>query len=179
MRCIDTVKHSSTRPPRCPAIQLLETVSESTSPAQVPNSLPTRSNTFKMYASEHDEAVDIVKAAFGKEGPLHHWNLIGLNEEVERLRVEVEQKAQQFVLADEDDDGLLWRDSGVWGILDKIVAMRSALFVSSARECGKVRYVRHSPSRFTSLTLLNGTAPLLSRLWTTEQKSQAISVLEM
>ena len=52
----------------------------------------------------------------------------------------VEQNAEQFVLADEDDDGLLWRDSGVWGILDKIVAMRSALFVSSVRECGKVRY---------------------------------------
>lgn len=122
------------------AVWLATDVPWSMSPTQELDSLPARSNTFKTYASEHDEAVDIVKAAFGQEGPLHHWKLVGLDEEVERLRVEAEQKTEQFVLADEDDDGLLWRDSGVWGILDKIVAMRSALFVSSVRECGKVRY---------------------------------------
>ena len=46
-------------------------------------------------------------------------------------------------LDDEDDEeGVLLDDPGVLGILDKLAAMRAALFVSGAKRCGRVRYVR-------------------------------------
>ena len=44
-----------------------------------------------------------------------------------------------YVLEEDDDEGVLLEDSGVLGILDKLVAMNSALFVSGAKRCGRVR----------------------------------------
>ncbi len=101
-----------------------------------------RSNTFKTVTSEHTEAIEIVKMAFGNGGPLEAWELTGLAQEIERMKRDAEAYGEEFVLEDEDDSGLLWEDSGIWGILDKIVAMQSALFVSGARGCGRVRYVQ-------------------------------------
>ncbi|KIP06272.1 hypothetical protein PHLGIDRAFT_466911 [Phlebiopsis gigantea 11061_1 CR5-6] len=98
-----------------------------------------RSNTFKAFTDDHFEAIAIVKAAFASEGPLEAWRLTGLGEQIQRLRMA--NKADDMVLAHEDDLGMLWEDSGIWGILDKTAAMDSALFVSGARGCGRVRCV--------------------------------------
>lgn len=102
-----------------------------------------RSNTFKAFTKEHFEAIEIVKAAFVEEGPLEGWKLTGLSEEVQKLRIG--HKEDDLILAYEDDTGALWEDSGIWGILDKTAAMNSALFVSGARGCGRVRCVDISP----------------------------------
>ena len=98
-----------------------------------------RSNTFKAFTNEHFEAIGIVKTAFANEGPLMGFKLTGLGEEIQKLRMA--DKADELVLAHEDDVGMLWEDSGIWGILDKTAAMSSALFVSGARGCGRVRSV--------------------------------------
>lgn len=109
-----------------------------------PKSPVLRSNTFRNVAGEHMEAVEIVKAAFEADGPLEGWKLTGLAQEIERVRAESIADGEEFILEEEDENGLLWEDSGVWGILDKTAAMESALFVSGARGCGRVRYVAHN-----------------------------------
>ncbi|GJE89831.1 hypothetical protein PsYK624_059400 [Phanerochaete sordida] len=101
-----------------------------------------RSNTFRAFAPEHFAALDIVKGAFARGGALDEWALTGLGEEVQRYRAA--NAAEDLELAYEDDTGMLWEDSGVWGILDKMAAMEAALFVSGARGCGRVRYVWYS-----------------------------------
>ena len=52
---------------------------------------------------------------------------------------EMEKEGKGYVLEEDDDEGVLLEDSGVLGILDKLVAMNSALFVSGAKRCGRVR----------------------------------------
>ena len=101
-----------------------------------------RSNTFRSFEKEHFEAIDIVKSAFAEDGPLEGWKLTGLGEEIQRLKATGHD--EELELAYEDDTGMLWEDSGVWGIFDKMAAMRSTLFVSGARGCGRVRRVLSS-----------------------------------
>lgn len=114
----------------------------STSDGALLRSPAQRSNTFKAFTEQHTQAIRIVKGAFEREGSLAAWKLTGLGEEVQRVRNTMQ--GEELVLAYEDDLGMLWEDSGVWGILDKMAAMRSALFVSATRNCGRVRYVRCS-----------------------------------
>ena len=98
-----------------------------------------RSNTFRNVTDEHIEALEILKTAFEPEGALEGWKLTGLAQEIARVRATMESSGDEFALDDDDEGGLLWEDSGVWGILDKMAAMESALFVSAARGCGRVR----------------------------------------
>ena len=100
------------------------------------------SNTFKAWKPQHFEAIGIVKAAFAEDGPLEEWKLTGLGEEIRRLKSD--HPDEELMLAHEDDTGMLWEDSGIWGILDKMAAMESSLFVSGARGCGRVRLVSMS-----------------------------------
>lgn len=102
-----------------------------------------RSNTFRNVTSQHTEAVEIVQSAFDGEGPLSGWKLTGLTQEMSRVRAELTASGEELVLEDDDESGQLWEDSGVWGILDKMAAMESALFISGARGCGRVRSVPH------------------------------------
>ena len=57
------------------------------------------------------------------------------------MRAQIKASGDDFTLDDDDEAGLLWEDSGIWGILDKIAAMEAALFVSASRGCGRVRSV--------------------------------------
>ena len=88
-----------------------------------------KSGTFKNVREQHVEAMDILKAAFEGGGELEEWKLTGLTEALEQAR---------------KDDGIeeeMLTDSGVLGILDKIIAMRATLFVSGAKGCSRARYV--------------------------------------
>lgn len=98
-----------------------------------------RSNTFRSVSHEHIEAIRIFTSAFRTGGPLENWRLTGVSEELERVRREMEKEGKEYVLEEDDDEGVLLEDSGVLGILDKLVAMESALFVSGAKRCGRVR----------------------------------------
>ncbi|KAK7682558.1 hypothetical protein QCA50_014358 [Cerrena zonata] len=97
-----------------------------------------RSNTFRSVSHEHVEAIGIFTSAFRKGGVLENWRLTGVTEELERVRREMEKEGKGYVLEEDDDEGVLLEDSGVLGILDKLVAMDSALFVSGAKRCGRV-----------------------------------------
>ncbi|KAI0691317.1 hypothetical protein BC835DRAFT_1279372 [Cytidiella melzeri] len=100
-----------------------------------------RSNTFKAVTNEHIHAMNIVKGAFDAGGALEHRTMTGLAEQMQRVRAELMGEGRDFSLVDDDDTGLIWEDAGIWGILDKMAAMQSTLFVSGARGCGRVRYV--------------------------------------
>lgn len=102
-----------------------------------------RSNTFKVITGQHTEALGILKAAFDRGGPLEDWTVTGLAEQMQRVRSELASAKREFSIGNADDDGLIWEDPGIWGILDKMVAMESTLFVSGARGCGRVRCVPH------------------------------------
>ncbi|KAI0337241.1 hypothetical protein BDW22DRAFT_1340131 [Trametopsis cervina] len=97
-----------------------------------------RSNTFKEVTAAHADALDVVHSAFEPGGPLEAWRLTGLAQEMRRVRAELAEARSGFSLVDEDFDGLIWQDAGVWGILDKMAAMEATLFVSGARGCGRV-----------------------------------------
>ena len=98
-----------------------------------------RSNTFKAITTEHTLAMNIVKAAFEAGNSLENWKMTNLAEQMYRVRTDLAKQGRDFPLVDEDDSGLIWEDTGVWGILDKMAAMQSTLFVSGARGCGRVR----------------------------------------
>ncbi|KAH8092623.1 hypothetical protein BXZ70DRAFT_909411 [Cristinia sonorae] len=97
-----------------------------------------RSNTFRTVAREHVEAIEIVKAAFRSGGSLDGWKLTGITEELDRVRREMEAEGKLWVLDEDDEEGALLEDPGVLGVLDKLVAMKAALFVSGAKRCGRV-----------------------------------------
>ncbi|KIM40787.1 hypothetical protein M413DRAFT_72897, partial [Hebeloma cylindrosporum] len=81
-----------------------------------------KSGTFKEFGIRHEEAIDILRSAFDKQGDLSGWRLtdfIGTNED------------------EADMEGSLLQDSGIIGILDKIVSMNADLFVSGSNRCGQ------------------------------------------
>jgi len=56
-------------------------------------------------------------------------------EELDRIRKESDGGA---ILEEDDEQDVLLEDPGVLGILDKLAAMRAAVFVSGAKRCGRV-----------------------------------------
>lgn len=95
--------------------------------------------TSETCTKEREEALAIVRAAFELGAPLGGWTLTSTEEEVKRARSELATKGEDVSLDDEDDDDLLWEDSGILEILDKMVAIQATLFVTGARGCGKPR----------------------------------------
>lgn len=114
-----------------------------------------RSNTFRSVTYEHIEAIQIFRNAFNQGGVLEGYKLTGVAEELDRVRMEIENSQRDDhegensgerwsgkgfnILEADDDDGVLLEDPGVLGILDKLAAFNAALFVSGARGCGRVR----------------------------------------
>jgi hypothetical protein len=103
------------------------------------------SGTFKTLTEDHIQAHQILKDAFNSDsggGPLSRFKLTGLKEELERM-VRLGEEMDDLI----GDGGAHGRreevllDSGVLGILDKLVAMRAAIFVSGGNGCGRIRYV--------------------------------------
>jgi hypothetical protein len=85
-----------------------------------------KSGTFKDFEIMHEEAIEILRSAFDKQGELNGWKLtdfIGTNEDEAHM------------------EGGMLQDSGVIGILDKIVSMNADLFVSGSNRCSRRRYV--------------------------------------
>ncbi|KAK2459909.1 hypothetical protein APHAL10511_008109 [Amanita phalloides] len=86
-----------------------------------------KSGTLKELTFLHEEAAQIVRSAFETGGALADWSLQTLEEKLNA----------RFSF---DDHHLDWiGDSGVRGILDKIIAAQATLFVSGSRRCSRVR----------------------------------------
>ncbi|KAK0421440.1 hypothetical protein EV421DRAFT_1702977 [Armillaria borealis] len=77
-----------------------------------------KSSTFKDFGNQHTEAVDILLEAFDDGGDLQGFEILEL---AERL---------------EGNDHLM-ADSGVLGILDKVIGIKAGFFLSAAPGCGR------------------------------------------
>lgn len=91
-----------------------------------------KSSTFKALSSEHDAAIGILVEAFQPGGDLEAWKLTDLAEQLRRY---------PYVEGKFDMNEALLGDSGVFGILDKLVVVQARVFVSGSTECGKTRFV--------------------------------------
>jgi hypothetical protein len=108
----------------------------------------SKSGTFRAVGPQHEEAIDILRNAFNEGGPLEGRRITGLAEELARVRAAARNAKTGIGIEVE-----LLEDSGVLGILDKLVAMQAGLFVSGGKACGRVRYVEslyfHLATRLT------------------------------
>lgn len=94
-----------------------------------------KSSTFKALSSEHDDAIGTLVAAFRPGGDLDGWKLSELSEQLGRY---------PYVEGRFDMNEALLGDSGVFGILDKLVIVQARVFVSGSTDCSKTRCVQHT-----------------------------------
>ncbi|KAH0832867.1 hypothetical protein J3R83DRAFT_11816 [Lanmaoa asiatica] len=92
-----------------------------------------KSSTFKALTSEHDDAIGILAEAFEPGGDLEAWKLTDIAEQLRRY---------PYVEGRFDVNEALLDDSGVFGILDKLVVVQARVFVSGSTECSKTRFVQ-------------------------------------
>ncbi|KAF5355411.1 hypothetical protein D9757_013157 [Collybiopsis confluens] len=88
-----------------------------------------KSGTFDGLGAEHGEAVDILVDAFREGGELEQWVITDLTGEMQ-VRIEGHQGTSKV-------DPELLKDSGVLGILDKMIGMEAAIFIGGGRRCGR------------------------------------------
>ena len=86
-----------------------------------------KSGTFKHVGEAHEEAVGVLRRAFESGGRLEGWKIVGLSEALSTMR-RPDLRGELPI-----------EDTGVWGVLDKMVAMRATLFVSGGRRCARTR----------------------------------------
>ncbi|KAG1759174.1 hypothetical protein EDD22DRAFT_907225 [Suillus occidentalis] len=87
-----------------------------------------KSGTFRAVTPEHEEAMNILQDAFQMGGDLEGYAMTELPSQIKKLRM-----FEGNVQLEED----VLKDSGVSGILDKLVSMQSQVFVSGSRACSK------------------------------------------
>ncbi|KAG2112170.1 hypothetical protein BD769DRAFT_63130 [Suillus cothurnatus] len=91
-----------------------------------------RSGTFQAVKPEHKEAMNILQDAFQTGGDLEEYAMTELPWQINKLRMfEGDVQFKEEVL----------EDSGVSGILNKLVSMQSQVFVSGSKACSKTRCV--------------------------------------
>jgi len=90
---------------------------------------------------DHIQALQILRDAFSSKygGLLSRFKLTRLGDELARMKRDGEE-IDDLVDGNNRQEEVL-DDSGVLGILDKLVAMRSAIFLSGGNGCGPVRYI--------------------------------------
>ncbi|KIJ10768.1 hypothetical protein PAXINDRAFT_53491, partial [Paxillus involutus ATCC 200175] len=88
-----------------------------------------KSSTFKVFTPEHDDAIAVLREAFQPGGDLDAWKLSDLSEQLRRYPY-----VEGRISIDEE----LLDDSGVRGILDKLVVVQSQVFVGGSKDCSKV-----------------------------------------
>ena len=92
-----------------------------------------KSSTFKALSLEHDDAIRILAEAFQPGGDLEAWKLTDLAEQLRRY---------PYVEGRLNVNETLLDDSGVFGILDKLVIVQARAFVSGSTDCSKTRFVQ-------------------------------------
>ncbi|KAG2038965.1 hypothetical protein BDR03DRAFT_817569, partial [Suillus americanus] len=87
-----------------------------------------RSGTSQVVKPEYEEAMNIIHDSFQTGGDLEGYVMTELTSQIKRLRMfEGNVQFEEEVL----------EDSGVSGILDKLVSMQSQVFVSGSRACSR------------------------------------------
>jgi len=93
----------------------------------------SKSGTFRGIGLQHEEAIEKLRGAFDEGGALEGRRLTGLTEELVKVRAAATEGGKVGI------EGELNDDSGILGILDKLVAIRAGLFVSGGKGCGRTR----------------------------------------
>ncbi|THV07495.1 hypothetical protein K435DRAFT_911249 [Dendrothele bispora CBS 962.96] len=96
-----------------------------------------KSSTFRDFGPKHIEAIQILLDAFQVGGELSKWKITDLYEARNRLDSDVgvgSSGSKRLRLGIHPD---ILQDSGVLGILDKLVGMEAAFFVSGTKGCSK------------------------------------------
>ncbi|KAF8440095.1 hypothetical protein L210DRAFT_788896, partial [Boletus edulis BED1] len=88
-----------------------------------------KSSTFKTVSLEHDDAIGILVDAFQSGGELEAWKLTDLAGQLRHY---------PYVEGRFDVNETLLGDSGVFGILDKLVVVQARVFVSGSTDCSKI-----------------------------------------
>jgi hypothetical protein len=124
----------------------------------------SKSGTFRGVGFQHAEAIEILRSAF-EEGGVHEGTRItGLAETLAEVKEhQLRGAAGKGGHIGVGIEGELMEDSGVLGILDKIIGTRAGLFVSGGDVCGRVRYVRYVRSFFETYGFVS--VHSRSRLW--------------
>ncbi|KJA19811.1 hypothetical protein HYPSUDRAFT_143193 [Hypholoma sublateritium FD-334 SS-4] len=91
-------------------------------PSQRRPELIAKSGTFRDFDTQHEDAVEILRSAFNKQGELGDWMLTDFAD---------------AIVPEKGGETELLHDSGVLAILDKLVSMKAALFVSGASRCSR------------------------------------------
>ncbi|PCH39368.1 hypothetical protein WOLCODRAFT_158931 [Wolfiporia cocos MD-104 SS10] len=89
-------------------------------------------------AQKHMEASKVLKTVFAPGGELEKWSLTNLADELARINASLHHGGSLNITSDGDETAILG-DPGVVGILRKMVATTSDLFVSSRGRCGVTR----------------------------------------
>ncbi|KAF8625240.1 hypothetical protein AX17_006906 [Amanita inopinata Kibby_2008] len=95
-------------------------------PFLLQSNMAAKSGTLKVLTASHQEAIEIVRAAFALDGGLTDWRLHTLEQALS------DRYTHDGYHADWLDD------SGVRGILDKIITAQAALFVGGTRRCSRI-----------------------------------------
>jgi hypothetical protein len=116
----------------------------------------SKSGTFRDVGFQHAEAIEILRSAF-EEGGVHEGTRItGLAETLAEVKEhQLRGAAGKGGHVGVGIEGELMEDSGVLGILDKIIGTRAGLFVSGGDVCGRVRYVCYVMSFFETYGFLS------------------------
>lgn len=96
--------------------------------SQRPPGLISKSGTFKDFGAHHEEAIEILRNAFSKQGELSSWGLTDFAEAAAGQKKNI--------------DIVLTNDSGILAILDKLVSIKANLFVSGTSRCSRRRCVQ-------------------------------------
>ncbi|KAG2076506.1 hypothetical protein BDR04DRAFT_695397 [Suillus decipiens] len=104
-------------------------LSEQQSDVKIKNA---RSGTFQAVKPEYEEAMNILQEAFKTGGDLEGYAITELPSQIKKLRMfDGNVPFEEEVL----------EDSGISGILDKLVLMQSQVFVTGSKACSKTRCV--------------------------------------
>ena len=81
-----------------------------------------KSGTFRDFEIRHEKAVQVLRTAFEDGGELARWQVTDISEATESI-----------------DKGLL-KDTGILGIVDKLIAIQADMFLSGSNRCARRRY---------------------------------------
>ncbi|KAI0955644.1 hypothetical protein AcV7_006256 [Taiwanofungus camphoratus] len=133
---LDTLLHEESLADGIKTVWLLSDHPELISGPGFSSDLRGKQASLRAVKSEHREAMDVVKDAFTAGGELAAWQLTSLTEEMARIHGSSDGGVMD--LGGGDDEVAVLEDQGVVDILEKMVAMKAALFVTSIKGCGAV-----------------------------------------
>jgi len=103
----------------------------------------SKSGTFRAVGLQHEEAIEILRGAFEEGGVYEGRRITELAEAMAKIREDrLRDAAGRGGQTGVGIEGELMEDSGILGILDKIVATRAGLFVTGGKGCGRVSSLR-------------------------------------